>query len=789
MEDLGSLVRGYFESAGFRVIGEHDHCLVADKLIFGQDRDTRMVWTIPGDVDPAKYEPSLRASIARLGPRYPEAKSSVVAWSRAGFTREVQQLFSDQRIKFLVPIWFFDAAFKVEEAPKAASAIADFRSLDILSHRTPQPYSEDREKVESDSGVDLYRSLRDELNKDKESTIRVIVGRAGAGKTFLFRALFARLYDNFLQAKGRQEIARRPVPLLPDHLKGTYALRTELLIENFLRTDVATPVSRETFEWLLVNGFTTWLFDGLDELYAGDKDFFDYLGEIATRKGSKAQITIWCRDSLLTTSDAFSDFRELFGSSLKVYHLSDWQRPSKRHFAWLSLENRPPGEGASDPPQVAQFMHAIDASPTIRSLSGLPFYCKTLLDQYREGGTLEFADDVSMLNSVVGKMIERETAKGLIDLRLLEPNGLRDWLEEIAVSCVENPHAEVDRGEVDDYGRMVVLRDVDNATRNHILLSLLQFPLFQAGSVTGRIAFAHELIAQAVAANFYVQLLGRDPSTVARRLANIDTESPILRFIAKKITPEAIDAVKRTLAAPVAGGRTYELLLTLLMLASPEADLVKSLQANMEGCSLAGVRFMARDLRDVSFRRTDLSSTQFYNCDLRGARFEGAYLNRTRFEGSNQLGGAEFGDIGRVISIFAGKELLDDPSRIKDWISQTTGRPKSVGEPCATAQQLQRILSKFVTPLGEPKRDQLDRHALVAGRHYNDAAGADKCVDGLTDYGYLAGPDFRGRFRRSAGDKYKEIVELVRDASVSDGLGRLIGELCPRRGCLHQLRP
>src|SRR2546422_5186185 len=101
MTDLIPLVRGYLESAGFRIIGEHHQCLVADKLIFGQDRDTRVVWTIPPNVDPERYESTLRASISRIGPKYPEARASIVAWSRAGFSRELQQLFSDQRIKFL----------------------------------------------------------------------------------------------------------------------------------------------------------------------------------------------------------------------------------------------------------------------------------------------------------------------------------------------------------------------------------------------------------------------------------------------------------------------------------------------------------------------------------------------------------------------------------------------------------------------------------------------------------------------------------------------------------------
>jgi hypothetical protein len=182
--------------------------------------------------------------------------------------------------------------------------------------------------------------------------VRVIVGRAGIGKSFLFRALFDRLYGDFHSAKAQHRTAPRPIPLVPEHMKGTYALRTEALIDNFLRTDVAAPVARETFERPLVNGFATWLLDGLDEVYAGDPGFFEYLFNLIASTNSKAQITIWCRDSVLTTSDAFAEFRDFCDglNVLKIYRLSEWERASKRQFAWLRLEERLPksGEGDSD---------------------------------------------------------------------------------------------------------------------------------------------------------------------------------------------------------------------------------------------------------------------------------------------------------------------------------------------------------------------------------------------------------------------------------------------------------
>lgn len=41
--NLTGLVRSYLESAGYN-LSDQGHCLVADKLVFGAERDTRLVW-------------------------------------------------------------------------------------------------------------------------------------------------------------------------------------------------------------------------------------------------------------------------------------------------------------------------------------------------------------------------------------------------------------------------------------------------------------------------------------------------------------------------------------------------------------------------------------------------------------------------------------------------------------------------------------------------------------------------------------------------------------------------
>ena len=790
---LMPLVRDYLESAGFKILSQQSECVVADKLVFGQDRDTWVVWTVPPDQDPARYEPTLRASVATVRPNYPDAKAYVLSKSRSGFSKEFQQTLINQGVRWLVPIWFFDAAFKVEEAPKAASAIADIRSLNFLQKRVPQPYSARTSAGQSSDGPDLFEALAQELTEGQGPTVRVIVGRAGIGKSYLFRALFAQLYDKFLEAKSSHAARARPIPLMPEHLRGTLALRTELMVENFLHTDVASPVARETFEWLLVNGFATWLLDGLDELYAGDAYFFEYLSDLLTRKDSKAQIAIWCRDSLLTTSDAFGEFQDLCSDSamLRIYHLSEWQRPSKRQFAWLGLEGRPPKTGEADTPHVAGYLREIERSPTLTSLSGLPFYCDLLVQLFRDGRLQDFRDDVAMLDHVIDQMIRRDIEKGLLDTRLLERRGLEDWLEQIALSYVEGRrYADIDRDEAMDYGRLVIREGADDKTQRHILISLLQFPLFRAGAESGRLNFTHDLIADILAARAYLRQLKDHAPDVGYRLSRVDLENPtLLRFMASKLGEEQEAAIVRALQQGALVGRAFAILLSLLMLARPERDLVKRAGVILEARDVSGLQFRRRDLSDLSLRNADLSGALFLDCELRKVRFEGAYLSRTRFEGENRLQGARFGTPSRVLSLFAGRKLLETPSQIDEWIAKVTGYAEPRREPCPTALQFQHLFGKFITPLGDPRRDDLGHRGLVAGKRWNGAAPTEQCVTeaAAPANAYLAGPDFRDRYRRAEGDKYAEMVRFVKDGSISDGIGRMIARLCRRRGCVHQL--
>ena len=431
-------------------------------------------------------------------------------------------------------------------------------------------------------------------------------------------------------------MALRPIPLMPAYLKNIYAMRTELLVENFLKTDVASPVSRETFQWLLANGFASWLLDGLDELYAGDEHFFEYLADLLTQPGSKAQITVCCRDSLLTTSDAFSDFRALCGPStaLEIYHLKEWERPSKRIYAWIGLEGGRPKAGEMDTPPVKSFMAAIDNSPSLRQISGLPFYCSLLVTQFKATGVLQFTDEVAMLNYIVDGIIKREVDAGLLDLQLFLPGGLEEWLEEMALAYIEEGrYSDIDRKQAIEYGQLVLRDGTDEETQENTLTSLLRFPLFRPGTEQNKIAFTHDLIAELLAARGYVRRLPKQAAEIGYRLSHNDLqEASVLRFVAARLGSAELKAVADQIQQGALEGRALAILLSLLMLARPERDLIRNIRRDFGAQDLTGIHFYKRDLSEVSFRNANLSSVTFQDCDLRGAGFEGAFFNRSRFE-------------------------------------------------------------------------------------------------------------------------------------------------------------
>ncbi len=781
MLNLESLAQSYLESIGFQIHETVKGCLVAGRIEFW-GRDTRIVQTVQDNRAP-RHE--LLDNVTEIRTRYPDSRATILAHSREGFSRDDLTDISAEDVQLLVPVQFFDSPFKVEQAPRTVSAITKVRNLAEKDERIPQPYQLDGEEH---SGEDLFDTLLDELTNESGPQIRFVIGRAGIGKSLLFRALFQRMYSIFLESKNRQTLSKRPIPLLPDHLKGSNATRINHLIQTFLDDDIASPILPKTFSWLLKNGFTTWMLDGLDELYAGESDFFEDIFDLVAEKGSNATITVWCRDSLLTSSQSFADFLDMFEDEevIKVYRMTDWERRHKRLLAWRRVEGHQPQPQQTDPAEVSTFLSAIDSNKTLRLITSLPFYCNLVFDRTRETGVPRVRDDFELLNIVINELVAREKDKGLLNEDDFDEDGLEDWMEAVADEYIER-QGYIDMDQARDYARVVLREDLEERKCEDTLQSLLQFPLFVRGEELGRIEFDHDLLAHALAARLYLKQIRKKQPKVFERLSGGDfEESPRLRFVASRLEPGMNEFVLEQVRNGITRHPEYSTALFLLLQVRSERDLVAQENIQLAGKNLTGISFSDRDLAGHRFNDCDLSRVTFLRCDLRDSSFEGAVLMETKFD-QCMLEGARFGNFNRIKSMYFGSAFLRETVQIRDRLHKETGRKLEVlADPCPTALQVVMLLGKFVNPLGEPRSAHIDKRLLVSGRKVAGAATPNSCVQELVRHKYLKKYTGDDRYSRCSGSGYAEIVAAVRDGVFSDGIMSVVKRLCQRTGCSHR---
>ncbi len=791
MNTLRNDVIGYLETLGFNFLDKADDYVTADKVGFGGTRDTWQVWALSRseDEDTPQVERRLLRDFEVRTKQYPNSSRWIVADTFGGFSQGFRnESESKLGIKFRVPIQFFDTSFKSDELTEATSIVIAKLRQPVPS--IPQPYSALGDGEPQQNGEDLLQHLRNEFRFAEEASLRIIVGPAGIGKTWFFRNLFASLYSHFLEQKSRFEAFPRPVPLVPEYLRGRgITLRTQELVRVFIETEVATYVPQSTFEWMLTHGYALWLFDGLDELYAGDSHFFEILADLLTRPpDSKAQILICARESLLSSSVAFADFLKDFppGRSqepkIELYRLDRWDHSSKRTFAGLHLSN---------PQKESQFLTYISRSDSLRTLSSLPYYCNLLVDEFKRGKMEEFSDDFALIAHAVSGIIDREKGKGILSLTNLQPNGLDEWLETIASVCYATNFKGINKVDAETYATLILHPDLSEEERQGTITTLIQFPLLARGAEVGVLTFEHELVAEYLVGRYWLRKLTTDTPRLAHELSSrVDfADSLIGRYISSQLLkqPGGVEAVIWNLKHEALPGRDFTTLLQMLLMASPARDVLTRHGIKVEGRDLSQVRFTERDLTGFSFRNCNLSNTVFEGCNLQNARFEGAYIAGTKFMrlSDESLEEAQFGNIERFEFAYVGQRRIEDHTKFAEWIQKVTGRAEPIKEPCPTALQVRILFLKFVHPDGTGRRAEMAVEVLSRGKQYPDAPAPEDCLHACIRAGYLQRLDWHDRVRRVPGDRYNDMVDFVKGWNLSEHMREVLNSLCSIKDCVH----
>lgn len=478
-------------------------------------------------------------------------------------TDTLQRGGRDRRGGIRIPSEFFDTDYKMDSrSGRAAKASALGQLFDRVKtrRRVAQPFvrrtglgPKDHRAADGDLVEHLDLLFRDPVTRP---TLRLIDGPAGGGKTVAFETLVVALYEEFIEAKKKQIERPRPIVFLPDHIRGeNLAGYVDNIIDAAMEAEAARPVEPDQLKFLLNQGHGMWMFDGLDEFFGNDNNFFDYLAAELANPDSRAQVLICSRDSLLTSSTALRAFVEqqrAKGTAIEIYELAAWGPEAWRKLAWMELDAGITGRESS--PKVEAFVAALAGSAELSQLATLPFYCVVLLEEFRKSATMP-SDPLAALDTIVERMLAREGDKlvfewrEFVDLDVMDEavnaseqmlgltladgskgkqvieqmldkagrDNMREILGEVAHQRVRfSGSGDIDVADLRDVlGTSYVDGKLAADETDRVLTSIVQFAFFGAGKKAGAVDFSHPILAEHLAAGYALTVLRRAADVIA----------------------------------------------------------------------------------------------------------------------------------------------------------------------------------------------------------------------------------------------------------------------------------
>lgn len=607
MAALAAQVEGFLEAAGYAIAGRAAHGVLGERPGADGVAERIAVWSFmpdgAGKYDEATLAGEIESELAAADGQVP---AFLVVPTLAGLSTAFRERMSRLGVGIRVPVQFFDTPYKADGdtafgtggGEDARSVFAEFvdDTAGLASRRVMQPFVALSALGDSAGGFvngdDLLERLVTDLSSPAAGPrLTIVIGHAGAGKSVLFASLFASLHHRFAAEKRAQRSAARPILFLPGHIRDRQIKTLDGLLDAVARTDAAAATNPRLMRWLNQHGATSWMFDGLDEFFAGEGDFVAALDDMLKGNGH-SEILICTRDSLLTSSTALRDLVDahLPSGRVKLYELARWDRPSQRALATLKLTGAPPSGGAADGPDVSAFLARLDQSPALSELATLPFYCGLLLDLQAAGKDAP-TDEFALLAAAVDGLIDREAdklsggehgfgwdvfsgadtfmdASEMVERigtetflaagereRLLAAfqeigrDRLIELIEGIAhMARTSEPYPNESRGlaieDIAELGRYYLDIGVLPELEPRVLLALVQFAFFAPGREKGHVRFAHELIADYLAARCAVAMIRSRPDTpdavsqALGRRAGLE-HSVFLRYIVGEIGKDA----------------------------------------------------------------------------------------------------------------------------------------------------------------------------------------------------------------------------------------------------------
>lgn len=482
----------------------------------------------------------------------------------------------------------------------------------------------DSDSPENRPATDLLRHTVDNSRDSNATTVIMVKGEAGAGKTSALRRLVIEQAD--LYAKGQVKSL-----LLYVNAQGRALARFHEALATELQ-DLRANLTYHGVSTLVRLGLLVPVIDGFDELLGvgGYDDAFSSLAQFIEELDGEGCIIASARSTYYE--------QEFVTRANRVSSLGSqvWRQVPVEVLAWGDDEvNDYVTKLADSSMPLAELREKTDKAFRGQNapLRTKPLFVARTVDLIL--GNADFSVDGDLLVQVVAGYIERERTEKLLNRSggsLLTSEQIKSLLADVAEEMWNQETRELDRRSAQELAELALMDSgLDDDGKTVVARRMPDLAFLMPGEKSGSIAFEHEtFFYHFLASRFALKLVSKNGIS-ALMLGRSVLASELAENIWKEVllvsaVPPAIDVIDKLCATCISSSlRTTQVrenagIIVSCVLQSEcrrnPHKAISNLSLNhliFPGGSLADVALERAILREIEFRRTDLSKTKICN--------------------------------------------------------------------------------------------------------------------------------------------------------------------------------
>jgi len=679
----------------------------------------------------------------------------------------VPEAIKENKFTYQVPVLFFDREFTTQKKTYLRSLEEDATRHE--DERIAQPFEFNNRK----SNNDLLDFLMKELENPKEPCLRIVVAPAGYGKTVLMGSLYSKLRTQFQEEKTARQNGKRPLLMLPGHLKTSTNI--DSLINNFIGDEYDYGISnKEGFNFWVNNNFVIWMLDGLEELMLKIPDeFIDTLMEdyIYNKTAVNPQIIVSIRKPLLASSPELKEAITFWqGSGVEVYELSPWDAPQKKAYFEKKLK--------VEPDAIKNFLMDVNRPGPLNDICSIPYYCSLVADLRNNNEMGVYNDHCELVEYAIDNMCKREFTKGL-DREIVPVDTQKELFIELARETLSGK--SITESLLMDYADLLLSDRAQGEAKQIQKDYLLRHALLT--QIGNDMDFIHDIVKQYLIGLVLHQYLLKQQIDIFEK-TRVEVASLTGEYLVKhshdidwqKIIEKLVQPLYSRSEDTEAIGLRNIIGVFLLTQFQEKEKLIKPY---LEQSNLAGLAFKNLSLREFSFQDSRLTDTKFADCDLENANFDRCFFKNTFIDAKCNLNGAT--TKGAMFeTIITDSRRIDNQKEIARFFFERTHVISDSKEPCQAVINTGKILRK----LAKKGKGYWMRKRFVLNIKCGGGVSTDRCYRACIDNGLLTEANDVVRIKLGSFD---DVVAFTDRQTSTASILRTLDDICPETkvGCKH----